>query len=57
MDLAQHLGIATLAEWVQDEASARLLAGWGVDYIEGPLAGGAVLDSEPVLPSRALAAA
>jgi EAL domain-containing protein (putative c-di-GMP-specific phosphodiesterase class I) len=57
VDLAQHLGIATLAEWVQDEASARLLAEWGIDYIEGPLAGGAVPASELVPPGRALAAA
>jgi len=39
IDRAQHLGIATAAEWVDDEATARLLASWGVDYLQGGLFG------------------
>jgi EAL domain-containing protein (putative c-di-GMP-specific phosphodiesterase class I) len=39
IDMAQHLGIATAAEWVDDEATARLLAAWGVDYLQGRLFG------------------
>ena len=39
VDRAQHLGIATAAEWVGDEATARLLAAWGVDYLQGGLFG------------------
>lgn len=39
IDRAQHLGIATAAEWVDDEATARLLATWGVDYLQGALFG------------------
>jgi EAL domain-containing protein (putative c-di-GMP-specific phosphodiesterase class I) len=39
VDKAQHLGIATLAEWVDDEHTARLLASWGVDYLQGALFG------------------
>ncbi|MBM6580128.1 GGDEF domain-containing protein [Microvirga sp. BT689] len=39
IDRAQHMGIATAAEWVDDEATARLLAAWGVDYLEGNLFG------------------
>lgn len=35
VDLAQHLGIATVAEWVEDEDTARLLTQWGVDYLQG----------------------
>ncbi|MGF9761165.1 GGDEF domain-containing protein [Microvirga sp. 0TCS3.31] len=35
VDRAQHMGIATAAEWVDDEATARLLAAWGVDYLQG----------------------
>jgi EAL domain-containing protein (putative c-di-GMP-specific phosphodiesterase class I) len=35
IDRAQNLGIAVAAEWVDDEMSARLLATWGVDYLEG----------------------
>jgi EAL domain-containing protein (putative c-di-GMP-specific phosphodiesterase class I) len=39
IDLAQHFGIATAAEWVEDEDAARLLASWGVDYLQGKLFG------------------
>jgi EAL domain-containing protein (putative c-di-GMP-specific phosphodiesterase class I) len=35
IDMAQHLGIATAAEWVDDDVTARLLATWGVDYMQG----------------------
>jgi EAL domain-containing protein (putative c-di-GMP-specific phosphodiesterase class I) len=35
IDRAHHFGIAVAAEWVDDEATARLLASWGVDYVEG----------------------
>ncbi|MDH8489657.1 EAL domain-containing protein, partial [Klebsiella pneumoniae] len=37
IDLAHRLGIKTVAEWVQDEESAKLLQGWGCDYIQGRL--------------------
>ncbi len=37
--LARHLGIATVAEWVEDEESARLLRDWGVDYLQGHFIG------------------
>ena len=50
VDRAQHLGIATAAEWVDDEVTARLLAGWGVDYLQGGLFG----EPEAVLPSSTL---
>jgi diguanylate cyclase (GGDEF)-like protein len=39
IDLAQRLGLETVAEWVQDEESARLLADWGCDYLQGALVG------------------
>lgn len=39
IDRAQHMGIAVAAEWVDDEAVARLLAAWGVDYLQGSLFG------------------
>lgn len=39
IDLARRLGIKTVAEWVQDEESAGLLADWGCDYIQGRLTG------------------
>lgn len=50
IDRAQHLGIATAAEWVDDEATARLLAAWGVDYLQGGLFG----EPEAVLQPSAL---
>jgi diguanylate cyclase (GGDEF)-like protein len=39
LDLAHRLDIKTVAEWVQDETSARLLADWGCDYIQGQFIG------------------
>jgi len=39
LQLANHLGIETVAEWVQDEDSARLLAEWGVVYLQGDYIG------------------
>ena len=41
--LARHLNVPTVAEWVEDEASATLLTEWGVDYLQGHLYGRAVL--------------
>lgn len=39
LQLANHLGIETVAEWVQDEESAKLLAEWGVAYLQGDYVG------------------
>jgi EAL domain-containing protein (putative c-di-GMP-specific phosphodiesterase class I) len=39
IDLARRLNIKTVAEWVQDEEAASLLAHWGCDYIQGRLIG------------------
>ena len=39
IDLARRLDIKTVAEWVQDEASAAMLRDWGCDYIQGHLTG------------------
>lgn len=35
IDLARHLGIETVAEWVEDAEAMRLLTSWGVDYLQG----------------------
>jgi EAL domain-containing protein (putative c-di-GMP-specific phosphodiesterase class I)/GGDEF domain-containing protein len=47
VDRAQHMGIAIAAEWVDDEATARLLAAWGVDYLQGGLFGEPEAVSQP----------
>jgi len=39
IDLGHGLGLETVAEWVQDEETAAILAGWGCHYIQGPLSG------------------
>jgi EAL domain-containing protein (putative c-di-GMP-specific phosphodiesterase class I) len=39
IDLARRLGLETVAEWVQDEESAAILADWGCDCIQGALVG------------------
>lgn len=43
LDLAQHLGVETVAEWVDNENSATMLADWGVTYLQGHLTGRAEL--------------
>jgi diguanylate cyclase (GGDEF)-like protein len=43
VDLAQHIGIATVAEWVESEETAFLLANWGVDFLQGDAVGGPAL--------------
>jgi EAL domain-containing protein (putative c-di-GMP-specific phosphodiesterase class I) len=58
IDRAHHFGIAVAAEWVDDEATARLLASWGVDYLEGACFGELQPASQPSVrpaPKRARA--
>jgi diguanylate cyclase (GGDEF)-like protein len=43
VDLARNLGIQVVAEWVEDEETAAMLAEWGVDYLQGRHCG------EPIL--------
>jgi len=45
-DLARNLGMESVAEWVGDDATARLLADAGIDYLQGFHFG------EPVLAGR-----
>lgn len=42
LQLANHLNIETVAEWVQNEESAQLLRSWGVAYLQGDYVGQAV---------------
>ncbi|WP_375462003.1 EAL domain-containing protein [uncultured Enterovirga sp.] len=46
IDLARHLGLSTVGEWVEDEESALLLAEWGADYLQGDHCGRPVLIAE-----------
>lgn len=39
IDRAHHRGIAVVAEWVDDEDTARALSDWGVDYLQGAFFG------------------
>jgi diguanylate cyclase (GGDEF)-like protein len=43
IDLAHHLNITTVAEWVEDEETARLLTEWGIDYLQGDHCGRPIL--------------
>ncbi len=38
-ELARSFKVPVVAEWVQDEETAALLAGWGIDCIQGALTG------------------
>jgi EAL domain-containing protein (putative c-di-GMP-specific phosphodiesterase class I) len=35
IDLGRSLGLKTVAEWVQEEEAAAMLARWGCDYLQG----------------------
>jgi diguanylate cyclase (GGDEF)-like protein len=52
LDLARHLNIETVAEWVEDAETARLLTEWGIDYGQGNFFGEARL-AVPVTASAA----
>ena len=43
LDLAQHLNVETVAEWVDNEPAAAMLTDWGVTYLQGHLTGAAEL--------------
>jgi EAL domain-containing protein (putative c-di-GMP-specific phosphodiesterase class I) len=53
LDLARHLNIGTVAEWVEDAETAYLLAEWGVDYAQGNFFG----EARPASAAAASAAA
>jgi diguanylate cyclase (GGDEF)-like protein len=53
LDLARHLNIGTVAEWVEDADTAYLLAEWGVDYAQGNFFG----EARPASAAAAAAAA
>ena len=50
IELAKRLNLATVAEWVQDEDAARMLQGWGCDYLQGALVGLAATERPWIAP-------
>ncbi len=57
IDLAQHLEVETVAEWVDDPVTADMLADWGITYLQGNLTGAAA-DWKPLtgIPTKIAAA-
>jgi diguanylate cyclase (GGDEF)-like protein len=54
IELGQRLGIETVAEWVQDEQAAEILASWGCHYLQGALIGRATIEKPwPSVPAAA----
>ncbi len=52
LDLARHLGVEVVAEWVTDETAAQMLTDWGVTYLQGELFDDAAAGT---MPARAVA--
>ena len=52
IDLARNLQIPTVAEWVEDEETARILTEWGITYLQGHLFGKAELVTMPTTRPR-----
>ena len=57
IDLAGHLQIPLVAEWVENQETATLLAEWGVDYCQGSWFGMGITHDSDVLTSQDSAAA
>jgi diguanylate cyclase (GGDEF)-like protein len=56
IELGRELGLKTVAEWVQDETAAAMLADWGCDYLQGALVGLAALTHPWSRPQAGVAA-
>jgi diguanylate cyclase (GGDEF)-like protein len=52
VELGQRLKLATVGEWVQDESTAKLLAEWGCEYLQGALIGLATTERPWLAASR-----
>jgi diguanylate cyclase (GGDEF)-like protein len=57
VDLAHHLNITTVAEWVGDEETARMLTEWGIDFLQGDHCGIPILVGDESRPGAATAVA
>ena len=47
INLARHLEMKTVAEWVRDEETADILTDMGIDYLQGDFVGEALLGTAP----------
>jgi EAL domain-containing protein (putative c-di-GMP-specific phosphodiesterase class I) len=47
VDLARHIGCKVVAEWVENEVSARIVEEIGVDYLQGRFVGAPKLLAQP----------
>ena len=56
VDLAHHLAIPIVAEWVEDAETAELLTSWGVDYFQGNFFGASAAPPEGDIHSNGEAA-
>jgi diguanylate cyclase (GGDEF)-like protein len=57
LELAHHLGVETVAEWVDDDLQASMLCDWGITYLQGHLVGKAELWQPAGAPAVPLLAA
>ncbi len=57
IELANHLQIPVVAEWVENQETATLLAEWGVDYCQGSWFGMGVTELAPATAAGITAAA
>jgi EAL domain-containing protein (putative c-di-GMP-specific phosphodiesterase class I) len=57
IELARGLKLKTVAEWVQDEETAAILAAWGCDYLQGEYVGRAALERPDILKQQSASAA
>ena len=53
IELARHIGIPIVAEWVEDEETAKILRDWGVEYLQGDYFGAAVVPASDLRASLA----
>jgi EAL domain-containing protein (putative c-di-GMP-specific phosphodiesterase class I) len=45
IELARHIGIPVVAEWVENEETAKILRDWDVNYLQGNYFGAAVVSA------------
>ena len=46
VELARHIGVPVVGEWIENEETARILTDWGVQYLQGHHFGRAITSEE-----------